>query len=126
MARILIIDDDVAFRDVQRDVLTHNGHDVDVADEGGEGLKKVKLSPPDLVITDIVMSGKEGLATIQALRDLYPGIPIIAVSGGGASTRPGNYLKIASRFGARATLEKPIDVENLLATVEEVLGEKSD
>ena len=61
MARILIIDDDFEFRNIQRDVLTHNGHEVDVADEGGEGLKKVQLAPPDLVITDIVMSGKEGL-----------------------------------------------------------------
>ena len=74
----------------------------------------------DLVITDIMMPGKDGLETIRELRRLDPKVRIIAMSGGGG---PGvGYLELAAMLGAAGTLPKPFTKGSLLTAVDRVLA----
>src|SRR3954466_13840356 len=81
MAHILIIEDDERVRRLFSTLLQHAGHQASEARDGREGLALQAECHPDLVITDIVMPGMEGLETISALRRLHPDLPIIAISG---------------------------------------------
>jgi|SRR6185503_3789157 CheY-like chemotaxis protein len=122
MARILIIDDAVAVRELLEQMLRLTGHDVVVAANGKEGLDQLRLQPAELVITDLFMPEKEGLETIRELRRDFPNIGIIAMSG-----EPGmpSLLGIAKRFGALKTIEKPFDRNEMMAAVQEVLQRKT-
>jgi two-component system response regulator (stage 0 sporulation protein F) len=118
MARILVIDDSAAVRELLEQMLRLTGHDVAVAGNGKEGIDQLRRQPVELVITDLFMPEKEGLETIQELRRDFPNIAIIAMSG-----EPGmpSLLGIAKRFGAVKTIEKPFDRTEMIAAVEEVL-----
>lgn len=126
MAKILIIDDDPALRDVMRKILEHDGHDVRVAEDGAMGLDLYRAEPADLVITDLIMPEKEGIETIQELREEFPHVRILAVSGGGM-VDPDGPLTDAELFGADGSLAKPFSVEALKLAATEVLdgAEKS-
>ena len=87
-------------------ILEREGHRVELAYEGEEGLRKCRESRPDLVITDLIMPGKEGIETIKEMKRGFPGILIIAMSGGGRN-RPEVYLDLAGAIGAVRTLPSP-------------------
>jgi DNA-binding NtrC family response regulator len=119
--RILVIDDDEEIREMLRATLEAAGYDVEVASDGRRGLETQRARPADLVITDIFMPEKEGIETIIELRQEFPSVRIIAMSGGGA-LRTLDYLPAAEQFGAITTFRKPFDPEAMLATVRRVLG----
>jgi len=121
VARILLIDDDAATRLALRGVLDACGHDVVTAADGEEGLDAFRANSFDIVITDIIMPGKEGIATIREIRQENPAMPIIAISGGGvlAGLR---YLEVATKLGANRTLAKPFSTERLLQAIDACLG----
>jgi DNA-binding NarL/FixJ family response regulator len=73
------------------------------------------------VITDLIMPEQEGLETITALRRDYPGLKIIAISGGGR-IGPEAYLPAARELGADRVFSKPFDVQELAETVRELLS----
>ncbi len=116
MARILLIDDDIRVLETYCQMLERAGYEVVKATGGKEGTRVFRDNPTDLVITDIVMPGKEGLETIIELRRNFPELKIIAISGG-AFLEPKDYLELAKQFGATCTLTKPIEQEELLETV---------
>lgn len=121
MARVLVIDDDPQVRGFLRNLLSREGYEVDEAGDGSEGLKHFRATPSDIVITDIIMPEREGIETITELRRLSPGISIIAISGGGR-IGPESYLPLAREMGAARTFAKPLDKNELLAAVRELLG----
>lgn len=120
MARILIIDDDDLLRSTLKQALEHFGHSVREAADGIQGIAAYHAEPAELVITDIVMPEKEGLDIIRDLRRDYPGLRIIAMSGGLAYD-PKLYLHMAERFGATAVLAKPFELTELRRIVDEAL-----
>ena len=120
MARILVIDDDEAFRPMVRQMLEHAGYEVLEAANGKQGLKIYEAETPDLVITDLIMPEFEGMETIMALLKDNPDAPVIAMSGGGRFTAI-DVLSSARKFGAQQTLAKPFKRAELLAAVEQVL-----
>ena len=120
MPRILIIDDDIPFRSVLKASLEEMGHDVREAKDGDEGVALYRHEPFDLVMTDLIMPGKEGIETIMDLRRITPGVKIIAMSGGGRVTSV-DYLQIAKQVGAKQVLAKPFLYEELQAAINEVL-----
>lgn len=122
MAKILLIDDDELLRQVLGKALVQAGHEVVEAQDGGQGQELARTVAPDLVITDLIMPGQEGVETIVALRRERPALPIIAMSGGAAHTKL--YLDIAGKIGARRVLAKPFTPTVLMQTVNEVLAEK--
>lgn len=121
MARILLIDDDADMRGMLRETLAHFGHTVIEACDGKEGLDLFPRAAADLVITDIVMPEKEGIAVMLELRKKRPPVKIIAISGGGRGSAA-HYLHIAKQLGAARILAKPFPNETLMAAVDEVLA----
>ena len=103
MPRILIIDDDPAMRHAMRAPLERHGHQVAEAGDGQAGLKLYQETIFDLVITDIIMAGMEGLETVLALRKFTPTLKIIAMSAGGRANAD-DCLELAGRFGAARAL----------------------
>lgn len=120
MARILAIDDEPAIRTVLQTMLTREGHSVRCAKDGRAGLAAFAEDKPDMVITDIIMPEKEGMEIIQTIRKLDPLIPIIAISGGGRAANV-DFLPLAAKFGASATLAKPFGATALLSIVRSLL-----
>ena len=114
---ILLIDDDDLFRKAVRLSLERAGHTVIEAGEGNEGLKCYKSNRCDVVVTDVIMPGKEGLETIRELKSLDPAVKIIAVSGGGRLDSR-DYLPMAKAFGAARILDKPFSEQALLEAIE--------
>jgi CheY-like chemotaxis protein len=120
VARILIIDDEDQPRRMLQQVLIRVGYDVVEARDGNEGLQLFRASPTDLIITDILMPEKEGLETIIDLRREFPAVKIIAISGGGRTGNL-NFLEVAKRLGAQRTLQKPFELQEMIAAVRDLL-----
>ena len=134
MARILIIDDEKDIRTVLREVLKRAGHETEIAANAQEGLDKLTDDGIDLVITDVIMPGLDGVAAIGRIRENHPGMPIIVISGGGnvapMEYEPGAisttaFLASATKAGADRTLTKPFDRQELLDAVNDLLGRQS-
>lgn len=121
MATILIIDDDPKALALCRQMLEPEGHIINVSLDGASGIEICRKVDVDLVITDILMPHKEGMETIVELREEFPDMGILAVSGGG-HLGPDSYLPLAKRMGAHYTLKKPFTRHELLHTVEKFLG----
>jgi len=121
---VLIIDDDTQLSSTLSDMLDLEGYRVLTAANGNKALRLLEKGRPDLVITDILMPDKGGVEMVVELTGKYPGLPVIAMSGGG---RTGNmdFLEIARNAGAKATLSKPIDLDVLLDTVAQALSSAS-
>jgi DNA-binding NtrC family response regulator len=117
MAQILVIEDSLTEQRMLQVILTLAGHEVVTADEGGAGLDLYCRSRADVVITDLLMPGREGMETIRSICRCDPGARIIAVSGGG----PG-LLAMAGGLGAVRMLEKPYSAAEILTAVREVLA----
>ena len=122
MSKILVIEDDSAVRLSLQMMLEDGGYEVQVAEDGEKGISCYRESPADLVITDLFMPKKEGIETISELRQDYPGIKIIAISGGGQHI-PGGFLVFAKKLGAIHTFQKPIDNDELLQVIHTVLSD---
>lgn len=124
MARILVIDDDADLREVMQETLVSAGHEVVLAPDGIQGLQSQRDRPADVVITDIFMPDKEGIETIRELRQEFPQVKIIAMSGGGVHVRKPGYLTTASELGADVVLKKPFDQAVLLDSIKTVLNQR--
>ncbi len=120
MARILLIDDDDDVRGVLRQMLESGGYEVEDVPNGLEGVNRFREHGADLVITDIVMAGMDGVETIMELRLISPGVKIIAISGGDL-VAPGYYLSMIKNFDTVYEMEKPIRRDDLLLAVKTLL-----
>ena len=116
MARILIVDDEEMDRILLSEVLHQAGHEPLFAPNGNAALRIWQKGGVDLVVTDIVMPGLDGLGLLEALREEDPWVQVIAISGITAKK-----LNEASRSGAFAILTKPVDPEELLKQIENAL-----
>jgi DNA-binding NtrC family response regulator len=121
MRRVVVIDDEAGIRRTVEIVLTRAGYEVLLAANGTEGMSLCRETAPDLVITDIQMPGADGFETIAGLRTVYPGLPVIAISGGDATERL-ELLGSATLLGAVSSLKKPFTVRELLEAVHRALG----
>ena len=125
MARIILIDDDDNVRQVARRLLERAGHEVREASDGEAGLDLLAQAGADLVITDIFMPGQDGIVTVRRLRQEFPDVKVIVLSGGDSSGKM-NLRRDAELFGAAASLGKPFEAADLLRSVREVLGLGTD
>ena len=120
MAKILLIDDEENARVLTAQFLELAGHQVVTAENGIQGHERTLESAFDLVITDIIMPEKEGFETIKDLKRERPGLPILAISGGGV-IQSDELLEMAVSMGASAGLSKPFTGKALLAAVQKAL-----
>jgi CheY-like chemotaxis protein len=125
----MIIDDEEDIRIVLKEVFIRAGFDVVVASNGNEGLSMLREQGADLVITDIIMPGSDGVETAYDIRMEFPKTKIIVMSGGGNAApldyEPGAiattaYLASATAVGADMTITKPFDREELIRAVREL------
>lgn len=121
MAAILLIDDMNGVRSSLTTVLTTAGHQVEEAGDGEAGLRKTQEGSFDLVITDIIMPKVDGSEVILALKARQPNLPILAISGGGATVNAENALMLA-RGTADAVLSKPFSRGELLEAVDQLIN----
>ena len=131
MGSILIIDDEEDIRDALQMVLESAGHDVKVASNGNDAVEFQREDPADLIITDIIMPGKDGVDTIKEIRQAFPGIRIIAISGGGSvhsneyvpdAITTTAYLAAAKEAGADMVFTKPFERKDLIQAVDSLFG----
>jgi len=121
MAKILVVEDFESTLLALESVLTRAGHRVILARDGAGVVEQVRADPPDVLITDILMPEKDGLALIQEIRQFNPALPILAISGGGEKVGA-NYLDYAADFGANDVLIKPFRWQDLLDKVDALLA----
>ncbi|WP_334445830.1 response regulator [Bradyrhizobium sp. AZCC 1610] len=120
MARILVVDDDVAVQMTVRLLLERAGHSVVTADDGRKGLALCQTGDFDLLFLDIFMPGMDGFETMRMVRQQRPQIPIIVISGRPISSEPDtapDFLTMATKLGAISSLQKPFRPADLLAAV---------
>ena len=120
MARILVVDDDLAVQMTIRLLLERAGHSVVTADDGKKGLASCQTGDFDLLFLDIFMPGMDGFETMRIVRQQQPAIPIIVISGRPVSTEGDpapDYLTMATKLGAVSSLQKPFRPADLLAAV---------
>jgi len=132
MARILVIDDEEDVREVLKQVLERAGYEVTVAASGKDGLDLLRKQGADLVITDVIMPGIDGVTTVKKIREKFRNTRIIVISGGG-NVAPKSYepnaistsafLASAANAGADRTLTKPFDRDELIAAIKSLLVE---
>lgn len=122
VARILVIEDERQIREVLKQMLEKAGYEVDIAEDGNEGLALFKKRPADVVVTDILMPGKDGLETIEELSREYPELPIVAISGGGPGEKAQFALDVAQICGAGRVLAKPFSRKEILSVIQDALS----
>lgn len=112
--RILLVDDDPAVRETMRLCLEEAGVSVAEACDGREAIRRLHDDPSvRVMVTDIVMPEMEGLTLIQSAHKEFPGLKIVAISGGGLF-EPDTYLESARYLGASVVLPKPFDMSELV------------
>ena len=122
MARVLVIEDHADTLELLRTILTHAGHDVSMAVDGEDGLRRYRTDHPDVVIVDLFLPRMDGLDVISALReDVGPAAKIIAISAGW-SVRAADVLKEATARGADRVLRKPVDLDALTQAVKDLFA----
>jgi two-component system, NtrC family, nitrogen regulation response regulator NtrX len=117
MAKILIIDDEKAIRAALRDVLEHEKHNVDEAEDGATGLEKALKGGHDLVLCDIKMPKMDGLEVLQKVLAQRPELPVVMISGHGNIETAVDALK----QGAFDYIQKPPDINRILTSVRNAL-----
>jgi two-component system, chemotaxis family, chemotaxis protein CheY len=120
MASILIVDDDVSIREMLKDLMEVLGHAVVQAQDGMEGLSKIREGKFDLVILDVnmpILSGRELLRLIRR----EPGLNKIPVLMCTAQSTAGQ-VDAAFEAGATGYIVKPFDVQKVGETVKKTLA----
>ena len=120
MTEILLIDDMAGVRRAVVSMLTRAGHTVTAAETGGQGIELLRSRRFDLVITDMLMPDVDGADVLAQVSGLANRPRVIAISGGGAGLSAESALRLA-KIKADAFLEKPFEVEALLAAVDKLL-----
>lgn len=122
MASVLVVDDDDDLRDSLKSLLEREGHNVSTASNGSDAVSIFRSEPTDLIITDIIMPEKGGLEFIIELRQEFPDVKIIAISGGGRIGAK-DYLQLAKAVGANSILAKPFSRTEILDSIKKVSSE---
>lgn len=122
MSRILIIEDEAAIRRVLGKILSEESdtYKVEEAEDGQQGLEKIRNDDYDLVLCDIKMPKMDGVEVLEAVKKIKPEIPFVMISGHGDIETAINTM----RLGAFDYISKPPDLNRLLNTVRNALDRK--
>jgi two-component system nitrogen regulation response regulator NtrX len=116
--RVLVVDDDPCIRDYLEALGAHRGWRIFVAPGGEEALRSFDAVRPDVVTLDVTLPGMDGLETLRRLKESWPQVPVIMVSG----HERRSTVAAALELGASDFLHKPFAVEDLEAAFRSVLG----
>ena len=119
MARILVVDDDPAIRQLLTDVLEMDGYEVSLAVDGLAAVREVQAASPDFVILDVMMPGLDGFGVLSTVRAL-PGEPVPVLMLTAAAETDANARAWAS--GVDYYLAKPFTADAVLDLLDSVLA----
>ncbi len=114
---ILIVDDEPGIIQSLQGILTDEGFEVVAAGGGLKALEIIKETIPDIVLLDIWMPDIDGIETLKRIRELYPGLQVIMISGHGTIE---TAVK-ATKLGAYDFIEKPLSLEKVLLSINNAL-----
>jgi DNA-binding NtrC family response regulator len=117
LAHLLIVDDDASTLASLARAFRLAGHEATVCDNANRALELVKSQAFDMMLSDVVMPGKDGISLLEELRNLGITLPVVMISG-----QANIEMAVrATRLGAADFLEKPLSTDKLLLTVDNVL-----
>ena len=116
--KLLIVDDELGIRNLLNRVLRGDGYDVRTAENGDQAIALAAEDPPDLVLCDIKMPGKDGIETLAELKTVSEAIEVIMLTAHSTV----ESAVAAMKLGAADYLKKPFDVEELKILIEKNLG----
>src|SRR5437588_7319970 len=119
-ARIRVVDDEQAVREVFAELLQHWGYEVDQTADGKEALKIAAERRPDVIVSDLVMPKLDGLALVRALREELPETPVVIITGRGTI----DAAVEAIREGVFDFVEKPLEPARLRVILQRALEKK--
>ena len=119
--RVLVVDDEPPVRDALERALSLEGYEVDLAENGGQALRKVATEEPDVMVLDVLMPGVDGLETCRRLRAEGHGLPVLMLTARDAVSDRVDGLDA----GADDYLVKPFALEELLARLRALMRRSS-
>jgi CheY-like chemotaxis protein len=123
MARILVVEDVAAVREFVRRALVHEGHEVTVAEDGSRALEEMAESGPyDLLLTDIVMPGIDGIALALKVSKEYPSTRILLMTGYASERQRAHNLDAL----IHRVIAKPFSLQEICRVVNEILTDWPD
>ena len=119
--KILVVDDNTDLLGMLNEALDEFGYDVEFTHDGNEATKLFHEFKPDIVLTDIVMPGVDGIELLLNLRKTNSDIKIMAMSGGNRGHAQ-TYLHMADKLGANKIIKKPFEISELLKQLDSLVS----
>ena len=113
MGKVLVIDDERAIRSTLKDILSLEGFDVELAENGAAGIEQFEKGGIDVVFLDIKMPGMDGIEVLERLQAISPEVPVVMISGHGTIDTAVEAIK----KGAYDFIAKPLDLNRILITL---------
>jgi CheY-like chemotaxis protein len=123
-AKILLVDDEKDFLDSWKKLLESVDYDVKIASSGKEAIELVKQEKPDIVFTDLVMPGMDGVEVCKTIKKLYPDVHVVYISGYPTELEK-NQMNFIKAGGTEMYLRKPLYKEEVFEAINKLIrGEK--
>lgn len=111
--RILVVEDEATTRDAVAEILTDEGFSVQVAEDGAHAIELLTSFIPHLVLTDLKMVPVDGVGLLDHLKESNPGLPVLVIT----ARATADAERVAREHGAVDFLNKPLDVNDMLARI---------
>ena len=121
MSKILVIDDERSIRNSLKDILEYEQYQVELAENGTQGLEHIRSNDFDIVLCDIKMPEMDGIEVLERVQLLKPDVPIVMISGHGNIDTAVDAIK----KGAFDYIEKPLDLNRLLITIRNAMDKSN-
>jgi len=118
--KILLVDDEQEFVETLSERLKMRDLSSEMALDGEKALQVVQDQEPDVMVLDLKMPGIDGMEVLRRVRKTFPRVQVVILTGHGSEKDE----EQARRLGAYAYLKKPVDIENLVATLRKAFQKK--
>ena len=118
MKKVLVVDDSEFMRAVLKNILKHEGYEIIETGDGNEAIERFKVEKPDVVLLDIIMPKKDGVAVLDSLKKIDSDANVIMITAVGQEA----IIKECQELGAKGYIVKPFDDKQVLDTVKKVFG----
>ncbi len=119
MVKLILIEDDADVRNYFKSVVNRMGYELDLADNGSDGMKLVESVKADVIMTDLSMPGEpNGMALVRKIREICPETPLVVISGFPTKER----LEECKALGIADFLTKPFEMTFFNSVIERLLA----
>lgn len=121
MSRILVIDDERSIRNSLKEILEYEKYEVDLAEDGNQGIELIQKNEYDIILCDIKMPGMDGIEALERIQVSSPDAPVVMISGHGNIDTAVESIK----KGAYDFIEKPLDLNRMLITIRNAMDKSN-